>query len=95
MIGITFNAFSFLQAKLRSRQIDCENATVRLPDGISVKELITTLGLKEEEVEAAFVNSRVASMDAILHDNDRVALVPPGTPGPYRVLLGMVRPTKK
>ena len=29
-----------------------------------------------------------SSFDTIIQDNDRVALIPPGTPGPYRVLLG-------
>jgi sulfur carrier protein ThiS len=91
MITITFNAFSFLQPKLRSKKINYSNATMTLKDGITLKELIIELGLQLEDVEAAFVNHRVVSMDSILHNNDRVALVPHGTPGPYRVLLNMVK----
>jgi len=95
MITITFNAFSFLQPKLRSKNINYSNAKMKLPEGITPKELIIKLGLKLEDVEAAFVNHRIVSMDSILHNNDRVAFVPPGTPGPYRVLLNMVKQKQK
>lgn len=90
MISITFNAFSFLQAKLKKNQTPHTNAIMRLPKGTALTGLVQQLGLLEEEVEGAFVNGRVVSMDTILQDKDRVALVPPGTPGPYRVMLGMV-----
>jgi sulfur carrier protein ThiS len=75
--------------------INYSNVKLELPDGISLKELIIKLGLKLEDVEAVFVNNRVVSMYSILQNNDRVAFVPPGTPGPYRVLLGMVKSKKK
>lgn len=91
MITITFSAFSFLQSKLKTKNIPYANATLELPEGISLKALITRLGLGLEDVEAAFVNHKVVPMDTLLKNNDRVALVPPGTPGPYRVLLGMVK----
>lgn len=94
MITITFNAFSFLQPKLKDKNINYTNVRMELPEGISVKGLIREVGLDPNDVEAAFVNSRVVSVDAVLHNNDRVALVPPGTPGPYRVLLGMVKGRK-
>jgi sulfur carrier protein ThiS len=95
MMTITFNAFSFLQPKLRSKNINYSNAKMELPEGITLKELIIKLGLKLEDVEAAFVNHKVVSMDSILHNNDRVAFVPPATPGPYRFLLGMVKLKQK
>ena len=94
MITITFNAFSFLQAKLKKNQTPYINATLKLPKGSSVKELVQHVGLTKEDVEGAFVNNRIVSTDTMLQDGDRVALVPPGTPGPYRVMLGMV-PLKK
>ena len=92
MNTITFNAFSFLRPKLKSRNIAHVNAKLDLPEGTTARGLIARLGLQEAEVEAVFVNGRVVSMDAALQDNDRVAFVPPGMPGPYRVLLGMVKP---
>jgi len=90
MVTITFNAFSFLQPKLAAKQIACSNARIDLPEGTTIEELMANCGLAEDEVEAVFLNSRLASPDRTLHNGDRVAFVPPGgTPGPYRVLLGM------
>lgn len=55
-------------------------------------ELITRLDIPEKEVEIIFINGKVFLLaDAVIHVGDRVALVPPGTPGPYRVLLGFVK----
>lgn len=88
MTVITFNAFSFLQKKLKEKRIKYSNVTMTLDQGTSAKDLIRKVQLEQEEVEAVFINGKVASFDTIFQENDRVALVPPGTPGPYRVLLG-------
>lgn len=85
---ITFNAFSFLQKKLKEKQIEYANATMTLEEGTTARDLVQQVQLSPEEVEVVFINGKVASFDICLEDNDRVALVPPGTPGPYRVLLG-------
>lgn len=90
MIEITFNAFSFLRAKLKRNNINFIDATLQLPEGVTVKALVETIGLTVEEVEGGFVNNKIVPMDTVLLQGDRVALVPPGTPGPYRVMLGMV-----
>ena len=85
---ITFNAFSFLQKKLKEKQIGYSNVTMTLKQGFRAKDLIRQVQLEPEEVEVVFINGKVASIDTIIKNNDRVALIPPGTPGPYRVLLG-------
>ena len=46
--------------------------------------------LQEEKIEAVFRNGLIQSLDKKVFPGDRVAFVPCGTPGPYRVLLGMV-----
>lgn len=94
MITITFNAFSFLQAKLKENHIPYNNAAMDLPLGMTVHELVGHVGLEKNEVEGAFVNGKIVPMETVLQHGDRVALVPQGTPGPYRVMLGMV-PLKK
>lgn len=91
MITITFNAFSFLQKKLLQKGIECINTELKLEQGASAADLIDRLALAPEEVEAVFVNGRVVSRETVLDDKDRVALVPPGTPGPYRVCLGFIK----
>ncbi len=88
MPKITFNAFSFLQKKLRQRQIEYADASVEIPEGATAKLLLERMSLTREEVEAVFINGKVRPFDTVLQDQDRVAFVPPGTPGPYRVFLG-------
>ncbi|MFH2057887.1 MAG: MoaD/ThiS family protein [Pseudomonadota bacterium] len=88
MPTITFNAFSFLQKKLREKNIEYCNVQLKISPGISATDLICLVKLDPKEVEAIFINGKVAPFNTILKDGDRVALVPPGTPGPYRVFLG-------
>ena len=85
---ITFNAYSFLQKKLREKQIAYSDVSMTVKQGTRVKDLINQVQLRPEDVEVAFINGKVAPPDTILQNNDRVTLLPPGTPGPYRVLLG-------
>lgn len=86
---ITFNAFGFLLFKLKEKNIPCQNACLELKEGATPKDLLKDLGIEEEEVEGVFVNGKISSFHTKLQDGDRVALVPPGTPGPYRHLLGI------
>lgn len=52
-------------------------------------QLLAQLGIGEEKVEVMFVNRKAYAADvAVIHSGDRVALVPPGVPGPHRFLLG-------
>ncbi len=47
------------------------------------------LELPEAMVEVIFINGKAHTpANAVIHPGDRVALAPPGVPGPYRVLLG-------
>ncbi len=85
---ITFNAFSFLQKKLKKNHMEYSNVSMIVDEGTRTVDLLKKIKLKPEDIEVVFINGKVASMDSIIEDNDRVALIPPGTPGPYRVLLG-------
>lgn len=85
---ITFNAFSFLQKKLKEKNLPYANVSVTIPSGITAGDLISQMQLTRKDVEVVFVNGRVQPLDTVLKDQDRVAFVPHGTPGPYRVLLG-------
>lgn len=64
---------------------------LNLEDEITGSNLLTMLKIDEKQVEIFFINGKVfLPYDAVIKPGDRVALVPPGTPGPYRVLLGFV-----
>ncbi len=95
MGSVLFNAFSFLQKKLKNRQIPCVDAAIEIEDGQTVAQFLDGLGLSSKDVEGVFVNGRISPLDTRLYDKDRVALLPPGTPGPYRLLLGLVSSSGK
>jgi len=88
MPTITFNAFSFLQKKLQQNNLPCTNVSLFISEGTTADMLVQQMQLTREEVEVVFVNGRVQPFSTVLQDQDRVAFVPQGTPGPYRVLLG-------
>jgi len=90
MATILFNAFSFLQNKLKARNRPCVNVTLDIAEGTKLEDLIAHMDLSSGDVEAVFVNGSIRPADTVLKEGDRVALVPPGSPGPYRVLLGMM-----
>lgn len=85
---ITFNAFSFLQKKLKKKNLPFSNVQLEIKQGTTARDIVKQMELNSDEVEAVFVNGKVAPFSTILNNNDRIALVPPGTPGPYRVFLG-------
>jgi len=91
MCKITFNAFSFIRDKLKKNGIDdFVNAKINIPKDSSINSFIEhTLQLRKEDVEAVFLNGKVVPKETIIQNKDRIALVPPGTPGSYRLMLGM------
>ncbi len=89
---IRFNAFSFLRKKLEDKNITCANTAMEIEENISINELIENLGLDSSEVEAVFINHRILPMQTILHEGDRVALVPPGgIPNHIKAYVGATR----
>ncbi len=86
---IILNAFSLLREKLTRQGYCYLNAPMNLPENISIQGLIDLMGLEQKSVEAVFVNHKVMPKETILNEGDRIALVPPGTPGSYRLMLGM------
>ncbi len=86
---ITFNAFSFARKKLREKGIECVNVTREINEGMSAQDFIDELGLEKKYVEAVFINGTIRPKSTILQEGDRIALLPPGTPGSYRLILGI------
>lgn len=68
---------------------------VDLPKDMTGEELLHFLAIDSAKVESLILNrSAIAVEDAVIHPGDRVALVPPGVPGPHRLLLGIHGQTK-
>ncbi len=50
---------------------------IELPDGASVRDLIQTVGLPEDEVKIVFVNALFRELAHQLADGDEVGIFPP------------------
>lgn len=55
---------------------------------ISGLDLSIELGIKREDIEVIFVNGFVQEINYVIQPGDRMAFLPPGCPGPYRIALG-------
>jgi len=87
---ILFNAFSFLQKKLREKNIPYSNVTIPFQEGQRISDILEIMEIHPDEIEGVFVNGKIAPKETPLRDGDRIGAFPPGTPGPYRLLLGIV-----
>lgn len=54
-----------------------EPVTLQVPEGSRLADLLTRLGVPQNEVKTAFVNNRQQDEVYRLHDGDRVAFFPP------------------
>jgi sulfur carrier protein ThiS len=77
MAIITFRAFSELRIKFKEKGVISTRA-LEVPDGITPVELLQLYGFDESEMEAVFINHKVVSKNTIIHDGDRVSVVPTG-----------------
>lgn len=68
---------------------------MNLETEIKACDLAAKLDISIEDVEIIFINGKVEALDYPVKPGDRVAFVPPGTPGPYRVILGFVNKDKQ
>ncbi len=59
-----------------------------LENPITGMELAKRLEIPPHEIEVIFVNGFVQALDYSIQPGDRVAFLPPGCPGPYRIALG-------
>jgi hypothetical protein len=64
------------------------------PEGVPARQIAFDLDLPVDEIEGVFINHVVQSLDGLIRPGDRVAFVPPGTPGPHRFMLGLYRAGK-
>lgn len=74
---------SFLRKKFGTMPIFYE-----IDGPITGLELSKELGIKREDIEVIFVNGFVQEVEYVLNPGDRMAFLPPGCPGPYRIALG-------
>lgn len=59
-----------------------------LDEPITGTALAEKLEIPLDQIEVIFVNGFVQALDFIINPGDRIAFLPPGCPGPYRIALG-------
>ena len=64
---------------------------VKIPGLLTGYGLLRLLKFNDYPIEVVFINGKAHQPADVIHPGDRVSLVPPGTPGPHRVLLGFVK----
>lgn len=64
---------------------------IDLAEETSAGDLAKKLDIPFEKIEIVFINGVAHGLDCKINQGDRVAFAPPGTPGPYRVILGFVQ----
>ena len=89
--SISIRVFGFLR-----RYMDEQGLSYTFDKDIDSKgktacDIAVELHIPPKEIEAVFVNGNVKNIYDSVFPGDRVAFLPYGTPGPYRVFLGMVR----
>lgn len=63
--------------------------------GKIVYDIVKELSIPPEKVEAVFSNGKVINIYDTVMPGVRIAFFPHGTPGPYRVFLGMAKENLK
>ena len=61
----------FLQKKLREKQIEYSNVTMRVKEGTRAKDSIRQVHLSLEDVEVVFINGKVTPFDTMIEDKDQ------------------------
>lgn len=85
---VEVRGFSFIKQMFDRRNIPFP-LYVDLAQECTAGELAEKIGIPPEMIEAVFINGVARRAGDTIRPGDRVAFVPPGTPGPYRVILGI------
>jgi hypothetical protein len=94
MANTTVRMFGELR-DLRRRNGLPDTVEMDLPaEGLAAGEIACSLGLPLNQIEGVFVNHRVYGLNRVVMPGDATAFVPPGTPGPHRVFLGLYQAGK-
>ncbi|MEA1970884.1 MAG: MoaD/ThiS family protein [Thermodesulfobacteriota bacterium] len=88
---VSVRVFGFLQAYMNNQGFPCAFEKEIAREGRTAYDIACDLRIPPEEIEGIFLNGCVKNIYDLVFPGDRVAFFPKGTPGPYRVFLGMAR----
>jgi hypothetical protein len=93
--GITIRIFGSLRQYIEDQGLSASFEREISTAEISAYDLAREILIPPEKIEAVFRNGRIINIYDPVYPGDRVAFCPYGTPGPYRVFLGMARENEK
>jgi len=93
--SVTVGIFGFLRRRMDEQGLPYSLEREVPEEGCSADELALGIGIAPEEIEAVFRNGGVVNIYDTIFPGDRVGFFPPGTPGPYRVFLGIARENRE
>jgi len=88
---VSIRVFGFLRKYMDAQGLPYALEKEIDPEGRPANDIVLELGIPPNEVEGVFVNGSIENIYDPVFPGDRVAFLPYGTPGPYRVFLGMAR----
>ncbi|MBU4425394.1 MAG: thiamine biosynthesis protein ThiS [Desulfobacterales bacterium] len=88
---VNISLFGFLRRYMDEQGLPYTLEREIARQGEAAFDLARELSLPPEKIEAVFCNGRVINIYDTVFPGDRVAFFPFGTPGPYRVFLGIAR----
>ncbi len=91
MPEVTVNLFGKLQEEYLNKGLSPVNIIHNIRPGETIIDLLKRLNIDENEVEGAFLNGRIVPLTSELKGGERIGLIPYGTPGPHRFLMGIYR----
>jgi len=89
--SVSIRIFGFLRRYMDTQGLSYAFDKDIDPKGETAYNIAVELHIPPKEIEAVFVNGSVKNIYDYVSPGDRVAFLPYGTPGPYRVFLGMAR----
>ena len=89
--SISIRVFGFLRRHMDEQGLSYAFDKDIDPKGETAHDIAMELHIPPEEIEGVFLNGGVKNIYDSVFPGDRVAFLPYGTPGPYRVFLGMAR----
>ena len=92
---VNINLFGFLRRYMDEQGLPYALEREIAREGEAAFDIAMGLSIPPEKIEAVFCNGRVINIYDPVFPGDRLAFFPFGTPGPYRVFLGIVRENRE
>lgn len=89
--NVDIGVFGFLRRYMDAQGLPYNVQKAIARRGEAAYDIARGLQIPPKEIEAVFLNGKAINIYDHVFPGDRIAFFPYGTPGPYRVFLGMAK----